>query len=172
MTQKTFFKILFTLLVLVTLSSCRKSPVCDCFEVTGNQATDDRTSALASFNQIVAYDDMNVFISIGPEEKVLISGGENLIRNISANATNGVLSLRNENNCNWLRSYKKSTINIYITMPEVTFITNNGYGTIQSADTITTDNFQVETYSAGDINLAVHCNSITAHLFWLRRFKA
>jgi hypothetical protein len=165
MKQKAFLKILFALLVVIMVYSCKKSPVCDCFEVTGNQATDDRTSALAYFNQVVTYDDMNIFISIGPQEKVLISGGENLIRNISANATNGILSLRNENNCNWLRSYKKSTINIYITMPEVTYITNNGYGTIQSTDTIAADNLQVQTYSAGDIHLAVHCNSINAHLF-------
>jgi hypothetical protein len=165
MANKTFHKIFLLFIILALGTSCRKSPVCDCFEVTGNQGSDDRTSALTYFNQVVANDDINVFLAIGPVEQVIIKGGENLIRNISANVSDNILTLKNENNCNWLRSYKKSTINVYITMPEVTSITNNGVGTIQGTDTITTNDIHIETNSAGDINLALHCNSVNAFLF-------
>ncbi|HTA83139.1 MAG TPA: DUF2807 domain-containing protein, partial [Bacteroidia bacterium] len=76
------------------------------------------------------------------------------------------LTLKNNNICNWLRSYKKSVINVYITMPEVVNITNSGYGEVQSQGTITTDSLVlVTTNSPGDIQLDVNSRYINAHFF-------
>ena len=102
---------------------------------------------------------------MGKTEQVVIDGGSNLTHNIVANVSDGILTLKNNNICNWLRSYKKSIITVYIIMPRVTYITNAGVGNITSSDTITMDSLNVRTTSAGDINLLVHSSQIWGHCF-------
>lgn len=150
---------------LAIASSCHKAPVCDCFEGAGEQAAENRTPELSYFNQIDVHDNINVNLSIGAQEQVIIEGGKNLIKNIGAGVSNHILTLKNNNNCDWLRSYKKSIITVNITMPEVTNIANEGVGSIQGVDTITTPNVNIQALSAGDITLPVHCNSIFAFQF-------
>jgi len=159
------FKISLLILCALSVFSCHKGPVCDCFDSAGAPTEENRTSVLPYFEQINAEDDINVVLSIGSTEQVIIQGGSNLVHNISATVANDVLTLKNNNNCNWLRSYKKSIITVYITMPRVTYITNSGYGNITSADTITTDTLNVRTTNAGDITLNVSAQQVLGHLF-------
>ncbi|HXB12267.1 MAG TPA: head GIN domain-containing protein [Bacteroidia bacterium] len=159
------FKIGLFILCALTTFSCHKGPVCDCFDSAGAPTEENRTSALTYFEQINAEDDINVVLSMGNTEQVIIQGGSNLVHNISATVSNNILTLKNNNNCNWLRSYKKSIITVYITMPRVTYITNSGYGNITCTDTITTDTFNVRTTTAGDITLNVRAQEILGHLF-------
>ena len=148
-------------MLLTSLLSCKK--VCECVESTGEPT--EQTVAVSSFEQIYVNSNINVYITMGSPEQVQIQGGKNLIPNISADVSNGVLTLTNHNICNWLRSYKKSGINVYITMPRITSISSNGVGEIQSADTLTTDTIALHTYNAGNINLKVHTQDIEGHLF-------
>lgn len=101
---------------------------------------------------------------MGPQH-IEIDGAKNLIQNITTDVSGGVLTLQNNNICNWMKSYKKSIINVYITMPDIAYITNEGVGNVQSTDTITAGSFQVQIKSAGDINLMVRSVNVTAHLF-------
>jgi len=150
-------------IMIVLLNSC-KAPVCDCFDSAGKPGSQVRE--VPFFTQIVANDNVNVYISTGNPEKVTIKGGGNLITNIGANVSGGVLTLHNNNICNWLRSYKKSGIDVYVTMPQLTSITNSGYGTVYSQGTITFDSLELyTTNSPGDINLTVNSKYINAHMF-------
>ncbi|HTA82754.1 MAG TPA: DUF2807 domain-containing protein [Bacteroidia bacterium] len=160
--MKKYLNILLILLSMVTLS-CNKTPVCDCFDATGNPT--EETRVVPYFEQVHVEDDVNLVISIGSSEQVIIQGGSNLVHNISANVSNNVLTLKNNNICNWLRSYRKSIITVYITMPRVTYLENEGSGNITSSDTIAMDTLQVQTISSGDINLMVHTNTILGHMF-------
>lgn len=143
--------------------SCTKGPFCNCFSPVGSPS--ERTLNLPSFDQITVKDNINVFLSTGPQEQVTIQGGSNLIKYISADVSSGMLTLKNENKCNWMRSYKKSVINVYITMPNITYIKNEGIGKVKSQDTLVADSLQLETQSAGDIDLIVHSQYIIGHLF-------
>lgn len=159
-------KIIIQLLVCCMVAwlgwSCKKTPVCECFEVAGKPTTATRN--VAPFNQIYVDDNINVFLSVGPQQ-VILQGGGNLLENIATNVSGGVLTLQNNNICNWWRSYKKSIITVYISSPDINFITSNGIGTIQSTDTLTYDTLQVQTISAGDINLMVRNKIVYAHMF-------
>ncbi len=151
-------------LLAIGFCSCNKAPVCDCFDSAGSQSSQVRD--VPYFNQIIAKDNVNVYITIGNPEKVIIEGGGNLVPNIGANVSNGVLTLKNNNICNWLRSYKKSGINVYITMPDLNTITNSGYGTVESKGTISIDSLVLNTTnSSGDIDLSVNVRFINAHMF-------
>jgi hypothetical protein len=144
--------------------SCGKTPVCDCFESAGSESS--QVITVSYFNQIVTNDNVNVYITIGSPESVTVEGGKNLIPNIGATVNGTVLNLKNNNICNWLRSYKRSIINVYVTMPQLITITNSGYGTVHSQGTISVDSLQLyTTNSPGDIDLLVNCKYLNAHMF-------
>lgn len=161
--KRVLLKIVAVCVVALGITSCKKAPIKDCFISTGSQWTETRS--VPGFQQIVVNDNINVFISMGAQEQVQIEGGKNLTPNIKTSVSNGILTLNNNNICDWLRSYKKSVINVYLTMPVITSIINNGIGNIQSNDTITADSLQLQSISAGNMNLAVHSNHLTAFLF-------
>ncbi len=158
-------KTILLLLSALGIVSCHKGPICDCFESAGLPTEENRTNVLPYFEQVIVKDNINLIISIRNTEQVIIQGGSNLVHNISATVVNNILTLKNNNNCDWLRSYKKSIINVYVTMPRVTYITNAGVGNVSGLDTINTDTLQVQTLSAGDINLNVNTLQIEGHLF-------
>jgi len=150
--------------ILIGLLNSCKAPVCDCFDSAGKPGSQVRE--VPFFTQIVTNDNVNVHINVGNPEKVTIEGGGNLLSNISANVSGGVLTIHNNNICNWLRSYKKSGIDVYITMPQLTSITNSGYGTVYSQGILTFDSLELyTTNSPGDINLTVNSKYINAHMF-------
>ena len=157
------YNIVLLILSSLLIWSCHKAPVCDCFDAAGNPA--EETRLLPYFEQVHVNDDINAVITMGNTEQVIIQGGSNLTHNISATVANNILTLKNNNICNWLRSYRKSIITVYITMPRATYLLNAGSGNITSTDTLTTDSMQVQTTSSGDITLLVHCNQILGHMF-------
>jgi len=159
-----YFKIILFISMVTLGWSCGKTPVCDCFDSAGKEASQVRV--VPYFTQVTINDNINAYITIGYPEQLTIEGGGNLISNIGANVSGEVLSLKNNNICNWLRSYKKSVINVYITMPQLTNLTNSGYGTIQSQGVINVDSLMlITTNSPGDIDLTVNSKIIVGQMF-------
>jgi len=155
-------KIFALLLVAMSFYSCKKANVCDCFERTGTTTTEIRE--LPAFTTIYVENNMNIYLTQGPTQQVEIEAGKNLMPLISTEVnSDGELDIKNYNICNFLRTYKKS-INIYITMPRLTYLTNNGVGTIQSTNTFTTDTINVRTESLGDIHLMVNNVYVNGHM--------
>jgi hypothetical protein len=161
--KKYLIKILAFSILVTGIISCKKAPVKDCFVSANDPWTETRQ--VDTFSQIVVNDDINLYLQQGSPQQVQIEGGKNLTPNIATSVSGGVLTLKNNNICDWLRSYKKSVINVYVTIPYISYITNAGVGNIQGTDTITMSTMQIATQSAGNITLMVNCGSIFAHLF-------
>lgn len=138
-------------------TSCKKENMCDCIKRTGKIETSVRSTS--SFDKLVVFDNVNVFITQGAIEEVKIEAGKNIIDLITTEVNNGKLIIKNKNKCNWVRSYKKA-INVYITMPSVSFITSEGTGTIKSTNTLTSNEIELRTKNAGNIELTVNNTQI------------
>ena len=119
---------------------------------------------LPPFTKINLKDNVNVFITQGNPQEVRVEGGENLIPLIKAEVINGELFLENDNRCNWARSYKKGTINVYITMPVLRYISHNGSGQIKGQDTIVCDTLDVLTKESGDVELTIKAKVTFSHI--------
>ena len=59
-------------------------------------------------------------ITEGPTYKVEVKTGENLIDNIAVKVENGLLSIKDNTTCNWVREYGVTTV--YVTAPNITEI--------------------------------------------------
>jgi hypothetical protein len=153
-------------LILFLISSilvvqCNKEGVGKCFKGTGNPSTQLRT--VPDFKDIYIEDNMDLFLKQGAVQEIKIEGGENLIPYIRTEVVGNELRIKNENRCNWARSYKKGKIKITITNPIYFYIKQYGSGLISSIDTLRLDTFKIYTRETGDMNF-----TIKTHAFFIQ----
>lgn len=130
--------------------SCKKENAGDCFKSTGDIALEYRT--LATFDTLEARDNINVFITNDTFFEVKIEAGKNLIPLIKTEITNNKLVIKNDNKCNWVRSFK-TPVNVYVTMPVPGAIYNEGIGTVKSLNALNNRTLIIKMSSSGDVNL-------------------
>lgn len=116
--------------------SCKKENEFDCFKSTGSNVTEVRD--LGRFDTIRLFENINLNIVIGSEYKVEVVAGKHVIKNITTELKNRVLTIDNNNKCNFVRGYKRH-VTINITVPRITKVENRGVGTVDfygSQDTL------------------------------------
>jgi hypothetical protein len=118
----------FFLVLSMFCTSCDTEEAPDCFQTSGERI--EKKVELPLFSEIIVYDDIDLIITQGAEQEVVISTGKNLISEISAGVQEGRLILKNENDCNLFREY--GLTRIYVTVPDLTWLQNAGNRTIKS----------------------------------------
>lgn len=153
-------KILFiitSIALLALASSCKKSPL-----TNGKVITETRE--ISAFDTLYLYDNIDVTLVCSDTYKIEITTGENLIPNIISEADGERLLLRNDNTCNWLRSYDiPLEARIYYNS-KISSIIYESVGDLSSEtyisdDTLSTFNLKVEDGS-GNIDIKVNCDDL------------
>ena len=84
-----------------------------CISSTGDIITQDRLAL--SYHYVEVYDNINLILTQDTSlTAIKVEAGENLIDGITTEINNGHLILRNQNTCNWLRSFEVP-VNVYLT---------------------------------------------------------
>jgi len=108
--------IILALGVLLFFAQCEKPK--DCIKSTGPLKS--KIVSNLSFDKIIVNKGIALVITQGPEYKVEIVSGENLINDIEVKVLNRTLSLEDNTSCNWVRNYGQTTV--YVTAPNLTDI--------------------------------------------------
>lgn len=96
--------------------SCNSENAPDCFQNEGDIVRIE--VEVPEFNTITVFEQLNLVLIQGDEQRVEIESGEFLLNEISAEVEAGRLVLRNENGCNLFREFGISTV--YVTSPNIT----------------------------------------------------
>lgn len=161
MIQKTTFKII-SFLFLIALFSCDSENANDCFQTSGTKTTKEIT--VENFDKINISQGIELIIKEGPETKVTIESGQNLMNGITAEVSNGQLFLRNSNGCNWVRDYNDTKV--YVTTPTLLNIySSSQFGVksdgILSFPVLTLQSGMFTDTASGTFELEVNCASLT-----------
>ena len=151
-------KIIVSLFIIFTFSTCKKDHLLDCFKSAGKTITENReTNAFININLT---DNVDLIIHTDTTYFVKVTAGDNLINGIITEWNNKTLYIRNENRCNWMRSFKNIyTVEIGMNQPEL--IHYNGSGNITCLDTIRKEDFIFDSFGgSGTINLNFNSNKI------------
>jgi hypothetical protein len=114
------------LLFFIVLWSC-SSPV-DCIEASGIMIKKEYN--LTDFDKIIVHTGIALVLTEGPEFKIEVETSSNLIDNIEISVNNGLLTLRDNTTCNWVRRYGKTTL--FVTAPNITELHSKTEKTISS----------------------------------------
>ena len=85
---------------------------------------------LDPFTTIVVEERVQLILKQGPQQKVVIGTGENLLNDINISVQDGELNVFNDNGCNLVRDY--NITQVYVTSPNITQIRNASGYEIQS----------------------------------------
>ena len=154
--------LLFSLGTLLLLFACKKPEDRPCWKPAGEE--DTLTISLNTFNKINVQEHLVCTLVQDTVEKVVISGGKNLLNFVGVNIENGLLTVTNENKCSFLRSYgQKVKVDIhFITLSNLEF---EGTEPLNCRDTLQLDWFTLLIRDgAGPVNLLLNAQLITATL--------
>lgn len=151
-------KAIFTTLLLLSgllFNSCEKDHAFDFLKSTGKIITIDR-DVNENFVEIQLENNINLVLTQDNFYEIRLEGGENLLPGIETSIRDSVLTLRNLNKFNWVRSYDKK-ITAYVTAPHFFRIGYKSTGTVSNVDTIHEDSIFVTAYEgSGYINLCIN----------------
>lgn len=134
------------------LFSCAEDGSFDCFTSTGDIKKESR--ATAPFHFIELHDDINLYLTQDSAgNSIEVEAGENLLEGITTTVEKGHLAIRNENTCDWVRSFEVP-VNVYITFSDLDSIIFRAAGDLMFTNTWKRDSIQFDVWEgAGDIDL-------------------
>jgi len=149
-------KSIFLIGLLLLFIGC--SNLEECIEATGSIIT--KVFTVVDFDRIIVYQGISLLVTEGPVYKVEVHTGENLMPNIQATVTDGLLTLKDNTTCNWVRDYGNTVV--YVTAPNLTelhskterLIASNGVLTYPILRLISMDLY--DGAGTGDFNIQVN----------------
>lgn len=133
--------------------SCNKAEDRACLKFVGDETT--KVISLQKTDSLYLFD--NLIYTLVPDTVnfIKLKGGENLLNHIEYSNYNEKLEVRNNNRCNFLRSYKKK-IEAYIHVKEIKFIHFEGAEKLTNQDTLVSGELRLFIRDgAGPVDLTV-----------------
>ncbi|MDP5157312.1 MAG: DUF2807 domain-containing protein [Flaviramulus sp.] len=145
--------------------SCDSENTGDCFQKTG--AIIQQEITVDVFDKILVNRDIELIISEGFQQKVIIETGSNLINDVTAVVVNGKLTLTDNNSCNFIRGY--GITKVFITSPNIIEIRSSTQYDVTSKGVLTYPNLTVfsedfsvpDSFTSGDFKLQIDNNSFS-----------
>ncbi len=129
----------------------------DCLTSTGKTITEYRTAGVFQNIELENTIDLEIYPDTTPF--IHVTAGEHLVDGIITELSGNTLYIRNENRCNWVRSFE-NTYKVKIGMRDLSHIAYYGSGEIRCMDTIRTKNFTFDSWNgSGSIYLLFNCDA-------------
>lgn len=143
------FKLLFSLLFML-LFACGKDS--SCIKNAGKLSAEIRPIT-AEINHIILKDNIDLVLTQDTIASLRIEAGSNLLPYVRARQKGNTLELKNDNKCNFLRSYKNDIV-VYLSLPNIKNIDYTGHGNISSTNVLVLPEFIFDTKNGtGSVNL-------------------
>ena len=146
-------QLLLVSIISIIVFSCKKENMGDCFKTTG--LVKKETRILGDFDSIYVDRRLNIVLVQDSVNFAVVEAGEHLLEMIDTEIKDGKLTLRNNNKCNWVRSYK-IPVNIEVHTNNLQHIVMWGASIITNKDTLRFPKLVVEYRDAsGNLDLMV-----------------
>ena len=116
------------LLLLVLFWSCDSENGLNCFQKAGTIVQQE--FEVKTFQKIIVRERVQLILSQGPEQRVVVESGSNLMNDIVVMSLNNTLSVVNNNGCNVVRDY--GITKVFVTSPNIIEIRNSSGTTVES----------------------------------------
>lgn len=154
-------------LILITwLISCDSEDALDCFQKTGEIT--EHGVILEPFYMVRVQNEVDVYLSNATEQQVVIRAGKNLIPEIKLTVEDGILSIENNNTCQWHRT--PGNPGVYIASDLVRKVEIFDYSNIYSVDTLKRDRMDLYSDGTGNFEMTVLVNSMKIESAYISNF--
>jgi len=158
--------IISIVLYAISFYSCDNENALDCLKKPGEIV--EQEVQLDSFNSIEAHDEMDIYLINSNEQKVIVKAGKNLISKINLNVEHEILTLSNDNTCNWIRSPENP--GIYIFSNDISGIGIFDFANIISEESLKLDNLSIFSDGTGNFEMNVDIDSLFVESIYISNF--
>jgi hypothetical protein len=145
---------MFLLVIMLFMGSCQKDQIFGFAKSTGKIVTITRSTD-NNFTNISVNDNVNLIITQGNTYSIKLEGGENLLPGITTSISDSLLTIKNTNTFNWMRSYDLE-ITAYVTLPHIFLLQYEATSRVTNVDTIREDSLTISaTGGSGYIDLNI-----------------
>ncbi len=138
------------------LSSCDSETAFDCIKKPGSTVTQFVETSM--FDTVILKDNIDLVVSNG-DTSVFVESGKNLLPKIRFETVNNILTISNDNTCNWSRKYTAATV--YLSHPDLKEIQLLGYGNLTAIDTLIFNYLRIISLdSSSDVDLTLSGNKL------------
>lgn len=142
------------------MQACRKP---GCLQSAGPVTQVERK--ITSFHQIDLYDDIDLVLTQDSVDKVTVTAGNNMQPNIEADIRDGVLVIKNNTTCSWLRKPSEQ-VTVYVSFKTLDQLNYNGSGEVRSTDTLKLARLDIlSDKGAGNVELTVEAGLLRAYIY-------
>jgi len=147
---------------LLILASCKKAEDRKCFKSAGKPGT--KTIALPAFDRLLLHEHVEYLLIQDSTDRVVITGGENLLNFISCEVADGLLEIKNVNKCSFLRNLSKK-VKVEIHFTSLINLHYEGSEPLHTQDTINAPYFTMMIRDgAGPVNMTLNSILIYADI--------
>lgn len=151
-----------SVLVVLLLTACGKEQWDDCVTSTGPMDREERY--VGDLHAIDLDDRVDVILEVREQGTVEVEAGRNLLGQVITEVKDGVLRIRNDNRCNWVRSFKPRII-VKVPIAQVSALILRGTGYVTCTDTIRSERFTIEQRGAqGSCELTLDVQAVEVAL--------
>lgn len=151
-------KHLILFLLFFVPMACNDEDAWDCVKTTGS--TSQLVFGLDSVSEVVLENNVDLILRQGSQQEVVLRGGENVIAGIDVFYEQGQLKVINDNDCNWVRSFRHPQL--ILTVPSLRKLSLMGFGHVTTESIFATDTFIVDAQSyAGIADLELEAQSVS-----------
>ena len=144
-------------LLFVFQMGCKKPHERKCWKAHGEAVRVDRN--VSDFSEIEVHDAVNVVLIQDTVNQVFVRAGENVEPFVNVEVVNGILTLQNENKCDFLRDYDR-VITVEVHAINLKKIVKHSTADITSDNTLQVPAFRLESYNgAGNIDIDLNTDS-------------
>ena len=151
--------------LMAGLTTCGPGHGTDCLKSTGTIVTQRREVA-AGFDEVTAFDNVDLRLVQDTETYAEVRAGENLISDIELVRNGNRLEISNTSTCNWARSYDTPR-EVTLHLPHVTSVFLRGYGNGSTVGEFVQDTIFFHLIGAGDYDINVKAKQLFLDLYEL-----
>ncbi len=131
--------------IIFFIFSCKPENKWDCFKGTGKETV--KEVYLIPYDSLYIDGQMTVNLIQDTSDFVIFTGGKNLLGGIDATVKNNSLTLKDNNHCRWVRSYKKSNIQVDLHFSQLKKIIFYKSADLYASDTLHLDTLIISVWS-------------------------
>ncbi|KGO94182.1 head GIN domain-containing protein [Flavobacterium subsaxonicum] len=155
-------RLILLMIFLQLFTGCNSESANECIRTAG--ATTVYDVPVTDFTTIYLSVGIELVITEGPEQKVTVKTGDNIMEYISAEVIGTELHLTNANNCNWVHDYNTTTV--YVTTPHLEKIYSASQFAVKSDGVLTFPTLSLQSgifneTASGTFELEVNCENLT-----------
>lgn len=132
-----------------------------CFITLNVAAQSSRSISAKNFTSIGVSSGIDLFITQGNTESVVIQGKEDIIKDVVVEQEGSNLIIKYKEGINWNRLFRGAEIHVHVTVKKLTALSASGGSDVETKNTINTDKITLKSSGGADMDLSIVCKDIT-----------